>query len=233
MESKQDSQTARIIFLKEFTEEIILNLAEEHKVNRNINVEKLKQKFLNQETQNSEDFGKMVNHKILHPIKYQKTEEKPNPPVEKNKKFSFITNLLPHKTQIQTTPKIPEQQQNVETPKQQIVDSIKPEYQPKPQELNLGKIEPILQDPIVQTIECPGPGKNILVNKFGKVNVTKLTLTKEEIDGIINNFAKLAHIPLVDGILRAAVGDMMISAVTSEIVGSRFILNRINPNINN
>lgn len=233
MESKQDYKTARIIFLKKFTEEIIFNLSEEYESKRRINVEKLKQKFLSQEIQQTEDFNKIVNHKILQPVKYKKSEEKPNLTEKIKEKLSFITNILPHKTLAQKTPQ--EQQLlplSIETPQQEVVQSIKPEYQPKPQELFLGKIEPILQDPLIQSIECPGPGKNILVNKYGKINVTKVMLAREEINEIITNFSNLSQIPLLDGILKAAVGNLMISAVTSDIVGSRFILNRINPAVN-
>ena len=214
MESEQDYQTARIIFLKEFTEEIIFNLAEEHKTKRKINIEKLKQKFLNSPKLHSEEFKKIVNHKVLNPIKYLKTIEK--------KSFDanpFVQNNLSQQPVIEEIPK-------------KIIESIKPEYQPRPQELNLGKLEPILQDPMVQSLECPGPGKNILVNKFGKINVAKIVLAREDINEIIENFSNLAQIPLVDGMLKAAVGNMMISAVTSEIVGSRFIINRINPQVN-
>lgn len=222
MESKQNNQTARIIFLKKFTEEIIFNLSEEYESKRKIKVEKLKQKFLNQEAEeneSTEDFGKMINHKILQPIKYGKSNEKSKLTEKIKEKFSFISNI---------TKKLPLIE---EVPQQEIIESIKPEYQPRPQELNLGKLEPILQDPMIQSIECTGPGKNILVNKFGKINVTKIVLTREDINEIITNFSNLAQIPLIDGILKAAVGNLMMSAVTSEIVGSRFILNRINPTV--
>jgi len=232
MESKQDYQTARIIFLKKFTEEILLNLSVEHKAKRKINIEKLKKKFLNPETEQPEEFNKMVNHKILNPIKYQK-DEKPNLSKGVVNKFSFFSNIIPNKSKIQKspieTPKLPEINYTV---KQDVIESIKPEYHPRPKELNLGKLEPILNDPMIQTVECPGPGKNLLVNKFGKINVTKIVLTREDINEIISNFSNLAQIPLLDGILKAAVGNLMISAVSSEIVGSRFILNRINPQVN-
>ena len=216
MESKQDYQINRIIFIKEFTDEIIYNLAEEFRLKRKINVEKLKQKFLNNKTQPPKEFNNIVNHKILHPVKYRKT----------------ATIQIPSVVQPVLKKEIPDNIIKNELPKKEVIESIKPEYQEKPKELYLGKIEPILQDSMVQTIECTGPGKNILVNKYGKINVTKIILSKEEIDEIITNFSKLARIPLVEGILKAAIGNLVISAVTSELVGSRFIINRINPIMN-
>jgi hypothetical protein len=232
MESKQDYKIARIAFLEKFTEEIIFNLTEEHKSKKRVHIEKLKQKFLGQENSPPEEFGKMVNHKILHPIKYQKIEERPKNSRGIMNRLPLISNILSHKPKIeQNVPTKPQLPAIEEAQQQEIVKSIKPEYQPRPPELNLGKLEPILQDPVVQSIECPGPGKNVLVNKFGKINVTKIVLTKEDIDGIIGNFSNLAKIPLSEGILKAAVGNLMISAVTSEIVGSRFIIDRINPQV--
>jgi hypothetical protein len=50
------------------------------------------------------------------------------------------------------------------------------------------------------------------------------------VNNIINRFSQQAKIPLLGGILKAAVGDLLISAVTSEFVGSRFIISRLNPN---
>ena len=98
-----------------------------------------------------------------------------------------------------------------------------------PKKAPIEKITPFLRDNTIVSIECPGPGKNILVKKYNQVNVTKLALTEEEIKSIIEYYAKEAKIPLVGGILKAAVGNNIISAVISEFVGSRFVINKITP----
>lgn len=220
MESEQDYKTARIIFLKKFTEEIILNLSKEHESGLKIETEKIKRKFLSPFKEHPEEFRKMVNHKILHPYKYQRFDTKerksiiPRTPIEK---ISHDNVPLPL---------------DIDPIKLQVLESIKPEYKPKPEGFILGKIEPILKDNMIQAIECPGPGKNILVKKFNKINVTKLILSQEEINAIVTEFSNMAKIPLLGGILKAAVGNMLISAVTSDFVGSRFIINKINPVVN-
>jgi len=230
MESQIDYQEARIMFLKKFMEEIIFNMSIVHTSKKNIHVEKLKKKLLNPETSQPKEFN-IINHKILSPIKYQKDEI----PLKKD----VQDNNVIKKEKVLQKPKI--QKNNLvksafpiinDPVEQEVIESIKPEYHQRPKELNLGKLEPIFNDPMVQTIECTGPGKNILVNKFGKINVTKTVLTAEDINEIISNFSNLSQIPLVDGILKAAVGNLMISAVSSTIVGTRFIINRINPQIN-
>ncbi len=42
-------------------------------------------------------------------------------------------------------------------------------------------------------------------------------------------FSQNARIPITNGILKAAVGDLIISAVISDFAGSRFVINKINP----
>lgn len=96
-------------------------------------------------------------------------------------------------------------------------------------ESGLGRIAPLLQDLSIQAIECRGAEKNILVKRYNKIKVTRIVLTKQEIEDIINTFSQKARIPVVGGILKAAVGDLIISAITSEYVGSRFIISKITP----
>ncbi len=229
MESEQEPQLARIVFLEKFTEEIIFNFSKKYESKINIESEKIKKKFLSTPQEPTQEFNKIVNHKILHPYKYQRAETK-------------IKELSPLKRPIILRAPIKkiqyEEHNNIPSPrdadyiKLEMLKSIKPEYKPKPPDFILGKIEPLLNDNMIQAIECTGPGKNILVKKFNKVNVTKLTLSQEEINGIITEFSNAAKIPLLGGILKAAIGNMLISAVISDFAGSRFIIDKINPNVN-
>lgn len=109
----------------------------------------------------------------------------------------------------------------------QIVRSIKPEAQQAPKGFKIGKLDRLLNDPLIQSIECPGGNQNVLIKKYNKMTSSNIRLTKEEINQIITDFSMQAKIPIVGGILKAAVGDLLISAVVSEVVGSRFIINRI------
>ena len=111
--------------------------------------------------------------------------------------------------------------------KTQIIQEIKPESRSKPQGFNLGKLEQLLKDPLIQSIECPGQGQNILIKKYNKIQGTKITLSQQEINDIITSFSMQAKIPVFGGILKAAVGDLIISAVVSEVIGSRFVINKI------
>jgi len=93
-------------------------------------------------------------------------------------------------------------------------------------EIDLGKVSSLLKDKQVTLIECPGAKKLVAVKKSGIMKITKISLSEEEIKNIIQNFSQKAKIPVVGGILKARAGNLSISAVVSEFVGSRFIINR-------
>jgi len=91
---------------------------------------------------------------------------------------------------------------------------------------SLVKIEFLLNDSAVQTIECPGPGKQILVYKSGVIQTTNLSLTSEEITNIMKEISEKTRIPIVSGIFKAAFSDFITTAVISEFVGTRFIIQK-------
>lgn len=101
---------------------------------------------------------------------------------------------------------------------------------PQPQSQNieagLEKINKILSDSAVQSIECSGPDKNITANKSGRIETIPITLTKEEISKITQFFSEKTKIPLVTGVFRANLANLSITAIISDFVGTRFILQK-------
>ena len=91
------------------------------------------------------------------------------------------------------------------------------------------KISPLLQDPGIISIECPGPEKNIVINKYGIIQTLPLTLTQEEINKIINDISERTRIPLIQGVFKAALESLIVTAVISEFVGTRFIIEKRRP----
>ncbi len=87
-------------------------------------------------------------------------------------------------------------------------------------------IDKILQDAEVKTVECPGPNKQVLVYKGGKIQAANLTLTADEINNIMGNFSKKARIPIGNGFFKAAIDQFIVTSVMSEFVGTRFIIQR-------
>ncbi len=94
-------------------------------------------------------------------------------------------------------------------------------------EIDLKKLMPLVRDPLVRVIECNGQGEKIIVTGgMGRKN-TPISLTKEEIDEVINTFSSSAKIPINEGIFKVVYGKLLLSAIVSEVVGSRFIIRKM------
>lgn len=99
---------------------------------------------------------------------------------------------------------------------------------PKEIEMNLGKLNPLIKDLSIKSIECNGPGRKIIVNNPNSQS-TSIILTKEEIDEVIKEFSRVSKIPLQEGVYKVAAGKFILLSAISEIVGTKFILRRIPP----
>ena len=93
----------------------------------------------------------------------------------------------------------------------------------------LGKLNSLVSDAGVEGIECLGSDKNILVKKGGRVQRTSIILKKEEIKKILQDFSQQTKIPLTRGTFKAVLGNIILTAVLSEFVGTKFILQKKNP----
>jgi len=92
--------------------------------------------------------------------------------------------------------------------------------------LGLEKLDKILLDAAVQTIECPGPDKQVLIYKSGSIQTANLSLTVDEISNIMKYVSEKTRIPISSGVFKAAYGNLVITAVMSEFVGTRFIIQK-------
>lgn len=104
-------------------------------------------------------------------------------------------------------------------PKDSLIDLAKNQDSMK-------KIYPFLSDPQVQSVECKGPGKPLLVLKRGIIQVTNIILTDEEINSLIKSVSEKTRIPIIPGLFKALFGNLIITAVISEFVGTRFIIEK-------
>lgn len=208
---KQIKDVNRIIFLKKFIEEMLLNSYEKHRIEKGIKIEKLKQKFIKSSSEESPQIFEENQETKRKPIIYRSSvQDMQLTPSKVTKRIKPLTKPIPSQYQ----------------PSRQI----KGIQLPTPPTSNpTKKIDPLIRDSSVQMIECSGPGRNILVKRYGKINTTKIRLSQKEIMDIINHFANEARIPIAGGILKAAIKNLVISAVISEFVGSRFIINKITP----
>lgn len=97
---------------------------------------------------------------------------------------------------------------------------------PTEKRIDLKKLNPYLRDMMVQTIECNGPNENIVITIPSR-KVTNIKLNEEEIDEVIKVFSDISRIPIHQGVFRVAIGNLVLSAIISEIIGTKFIIKKM------
>ncbi len=96
-------------------------------------------------------------------------------------------------------------------------------------EIDLGKLESLGRDPAVRIIECNGPDELITVRGNMGTRQTKISLNRDEIDELLGVFSQASKIPLHEGIFKIVVGKYILSAIISSVVGTKFIINKMQP----
>lgn len=158
------------------------------------------------------------------PIENETVEEQVVPaPIKSPSQFTPI--FPSRRITREVSPRINPVYPTVQQPKQQSP----PTQQISISSNSFAKIEKFLQDPRVQGVECTGPNKNILVNSDGAIKSTSSILTKEEINSIMQEISQKTRIPLINGVFKAAFNNYILTAVLSEFIGTRFVIQKRNP----
>ncbi len=213
MSLKQLDDLKRILFLNYFVLQLIIESTKDEKIKKLIEIEKIKKK-LNLEKVENKKIDEIRPEKNITPRQIIKPIVKPT-----------IKTIIKPKV-------LPMIQSKAITPQPVIIPQTREIEQRLVQESivnGIEKIESLIRDQNIQSIECPGQGKNLLVMFRNKINITKITLTEEDIKKIVEYFSNNAKIPVIGGVLKAAVGLLVISAVVSEYSGSKFIINKKSP----
>lgn len=98
-------------------------------------------------------------------------------------------------------------------------------------DIDLGPLNLFLKDPSIISIECNGPDTGIIVKTQNQERVTNVFLNQEEISQVIDIFSKQTKIPIEEGTFRVALGNLVFSAIISDIVGSKFVIKKLIPGI--
>lgn len=98
---------------------------------------------------------------------------------------------------------------------------------PSNTQVDLGRLNIFVRDPFVESMECNGPGENVIVNGKMGAKETNITLNKEDIDRVIKKFSEASMIPIHEGIYRVAVGRLILTAIISEVVNTKFIIKKM------
>ncbi len=91
---------------------------------------------------------------------------------------------------------------------------------------NYGKLNMVVRDPFIQFIECPGPDQRLIVTRNGQKQQTNVVLTSEEIKMLLQNVSAKTKIPLLNGVFRVSWDNMVINAVISDNLDSRFLIKK-------
>lgn len=113
----------------------------------------------------------------------------------------------------------------------QIISIVSPQQIPSIEEpvqdnFDWGKVLPLMQDPSVTMVECPGPEKNLVVRQNNIHAATSFSLTKEEIRALIEKIESKTQTAVNEGILQAETLQATVTAVLSDYVGDRFIIQK-------
>jgi hypothetical protein len=200
-QSKNDIAT---VFLKEFTRQLIINSKPKSKIDPEI-IERVRIKLENKTTPD-----------LLIPKQRSQIIQIPKPVIRKQVPLKNLQGFMPSKPIPKTNMPFPIQKQTSKV-EHVIKDS---------ETIYFGKLAQFLSDLSVTGIECPGPNKNILVNKSGLVQASNVTMTAEEMQEILKDFSEKTKIPLIPGIFKALYNNFLITAVISEIAGNRFIIEK-------
>jgi len=94
-------------------------------------------------------------------------------------------------------------------------------------QIDLGKLNVLIQDPMVREIECDGPDEVLVVKgTMGRKN-TSIMLSRQEIDWVLGQFSQQAKIPINEGIVKIVVGSLILSAVVSETKDPEFVIKKM------
>lgn len=100
---------------------------------------------------------------------------------------------------------------------------------PMNKDINLGKLNPLINDQMVRVIECYGPEENLVVKGAMGTKKTTMIMEKGEIEDIIQRFSKETKIPVQEGVFKVVAGRLIFMAIVSEMVGSKFIIKKMVP----
>ena len=111
---------------------------------------------------------------------------------------------------------------------------MKPGFPAKPQMpggevagIKFGKLTPVIQNPSINVIECPGAGREIIIRTYNIRKPYPIVLSKEEMQRLIEQFAEKAKVPVINGLMRAWIDKFMISATIVNNQVENFILQKV------
>ncbi len=226
---KQTSKSFRKVFILEFTRELLRNTEKYKKLTIKKEVKKVLKEAPETKTEKKspeKELKKRVHEKIKEEKRRVSKLKKDEPHKGiKNLRKEFKKEPRPVKTSVREPRSFPAPLRIAEPLLPETVRYIRPA--PIRKEIDLGKLNALINDPFVKIIECFGPDQKIFVSgRMGRKR-TPIILTKEEIDGVIKNFSENSKIPVHEGVLNIAFGRLYLSTIISEVTSPRFVIRKM------
>jgi nitrogenase molybdenum-iron protein alpha/beta subunit len=113
-------------------------------------------------------------------------------------------------------PKLPEEvlQQPVQI---QLVQNAQQDY---------GKLTSLINDQNVAYIECFGKNSPLNVIRFGQKQRTNIVMNDEEIKSFLKYISDKVKIPLIDGVFNVVIDGMLVNAIVSDTIGTKFMIKK-------
>ena len=122
-------------------------------------------------------------------------------------------------------PQIKQKPKILKMPRPKIPDKMK--YLTKKENyIDLGKLNEFIKDKSIQAIECNGADEEIVIKKESGEEKTAIKLNNEEIKLILEEFSKESKTPIKKGIFHTATENLEITAIISDISGTKFIITK-------
>ncbi len=93
--------------------------------------------------------------------------------------------------------------------------------------INFSKLTGLIQNPTINTIECPGPYRNIIYRTYNIRKSSPIALSREEMQDLVMQFSRRAKVPVIEGLFRAWVDKFLISATIQRGQTTNFILQKV------
>jgi hypothetical protein len=207
---KSTSKTFRNQFILEFTKELIRN----SKTYRDIKI--------------SKEVKLIVHHKTKGPVLVPRGEIKEIIKDKIQRDSEKVSILKQEEDVLGNIQKPLPPRRPLRIPDARLPQTVS-HYRPSPtrEGINLGKLTSLIKDPLVKVVEVNGEGEKVIVmGRMGR-KTTSISLNKEQIDEIITNFSQASKIPVEEGVFKVVHGNLVLSAMVSDVISSKFIITKM------
>jgi len=97
---------------------------------------------------------------------------------------------------------------------------------PRIADIDFGNVTPLIQNPSINMVECPGPGKNLIIRTYNIRKPANIQLSLEQMQNIVNQFSKKARVPLINGLFRAWIDKFLVSSIIAQGQPMNFIIQK-------